>query len=200
MIHLLAPDLYLDSFQDLNLDFLRARGILGIIIDLDNTLVEWNKAGRASTAVSAWFQQVRDKGFNACIVSNNHLDRVSEYVAELDIPAIHNAGKPRRRPFRRAMDLMGTTPAQTAVVGDQIFTDVLGGNRLGMFTVLVVPVSPREFISTRLVRQIERLVLRSLARRGLIGTPFDRWESRARSEGSREQAFEYLPPDGSPKD
>jgi predicted HAD superfamily phosphohydrolase YqeG len=60
------------------------------------------------------------------------------------------------------MDLLGTSPGETAVVGDQIFTDVLGGNRLGLLTILVMPISPKEFISTQLVRKLERMVLRYL--------------------------------------
>jgi HAD superfamily phosphatase (TIGR01668 family) len=94
-----------------------------------------------------------------CLVSNNLSTRVSRFSRALDIPAIAKAAKPRRRSFRQAMEIMGTTAEHTAVIGDQLFTDVLGGNRLHLFTVLVSPLSPLEFWTTRLVRRAERLVL-----------------------------------------
>jgi len=82
-------------------------------------------------------------------------------VAErADVPFIARARKPRRRSFRRAMELMGTKPETTAVIGDQLFTDMLGGNRLGLFTILVTPISKEEFIGTRFMRFLEKLILK----------------------------------------
>jgi len=94
-----------------------------------------------------------------CFVSNNTDLRVKEIADRVNIPFIARAKKPRRRSFRKAMALMDTKPEHTAVVGDQIFTDILGGNRLGLFTVLVSPISRKEFIGTRLVRILEKIIL-----------------------------------------
>jgi len=79
---------------------------------------------------------------------------------KLKLPAIHRASKPRTGAFRKAMKTLGTNVENTAVIGDQIFTDVLGGNRMKLFTVLVVPLEGREFWWTTFVRKIERHVLK----------------------------------------
>lgn len=168
VLGLLAPRQFLDHIFFLDLVALQERGIRGIIVDLDNTLVAWNRGGAAPGEVADWLATVRQRGFEACILSNNYPERVAAFSDRLPVPAIHRAGKPRRGGFRRAMELMGTTPAETAVVGDQVFTDILGGNRLGLHTILVVPISKKEFVGTRLVRQIERILLAYLRGRGRL--------------------------------
>jgi HAD superfamily phosphatase (TIGR01668 family) len=84
------------------------------------------------------------------------------------IPFVSKATKPRVKGFAAAMELLGVRPEETVVVGDQIFTDILGGNRAGAYTILVVPIDPREFLGTRLVRVVERRVLNYLQRQGLL--------------------------------
>ncbi len=162
MLSLLRPDLYLDSVYDLDWCKLRARGITALILDLDNTLVAW-RASEMSERLRAWVREMKRHGLSPCMVSNNLAERVGLFAGELGMPFIPSAVKPRRSAFRRAMKLLGSQPGETAVIGDQVFTDVLGGNRLGLFTVLVVPITRNEFVGTRLVRVVERWVLRSLA-------------------------------------
>jgi hypothetical protein len=87
--------------------------------------------------------------------------------------------KPRREGLNRAMAAIGTTPPNTAVIGDQIFTDVLGGNRTGLLTILVRPIGKREFIATRISRALERLLFWFLRRRGESGTIPD-WQASDR--------------------
>lgn len=94
----------------------------------------------------------------SCIVSNNFSLRVRRIGALLGIPVVGWALKPVPIGFWRAMAIMGTDRATTALVGDQLFTDVLGGNLLGLRTILVDPLSPHEFPTTRLVRRIEGLI------------------------------------------
>jgi HAD superfamily phosphatase (TIGR01668 family) len=157
----LRPRLTVSSIYDLDLEGLWQRGIRGMILDLDNTLVPWGYA-EVGEELRAWVGRARARGFRLCLSANARAGRVGEIASRLGIPGIANAGKPRRRAFRRAMEIMGTTPAQTAMVGDQVFTDVLGGNRMGLLTILVTPLGVREFFWTRLVRWPERLVLRAL--------------------------------------
>lgn len=156
----LKPDLYVANLLDIPLEELCERGIKGLIIDLDNTITEWNSS-ELKQEIVVWFKNLNLYKLKACIASNNSKSRVEKIGRELGIPAIHKAGKPRRRAFRQAMEVMGTDPLTTAVVGDQIFTDVLGGNRLGLFTILVKPLNRREFIGTRLMRQLERVVIKT---------------------------------------
>ncbi len=161
MLEKLKPKLFVDSIYHIDFEKLRNRGIKGIIIDLDNTITEWNNSELSNKAVD-WFKVMADCNLKACIASNNSKARVVEVADKLGIPYIAKAIKPRTGAFKKAMKTMGTTPEETAVVGDQIFTDILGGNRLNLFTVLVVPLNPKEFIGTRLVRMIERRILKRL--------------------------------------
>lgn len=161
MLKKLKPKLYVDSIYHIDFEKLKRRGISGIIIDLDNTITEWDNP-RLSDQTFDWFIKMKHAGLKACIASNNNHDRVVKAVEKLDIPYVAKAKKPRRGAFKKAMEMMKTKPEQTAVVGDQIFTDILGGNRLNLFTILVVPINTKEFIGTRLVRIMERRVLKSL--------------------------------------
>lgn len=158
MIQILQPQLFVQSIYDIDLDRLVDRGLKGLILDLDNTLVGWNQPN-ASDQLFDWLTQVKQHHLKTCIVSNNMSDRVEKFGQHIGVMAIAKAAKPRRRAFRQAMRKMEVHARQTAVVGDQVFTDILGGNRLQLFTILVRPMNDREFWTTQLVRRIERAVL-----------------------------------------
>jgi len=170
MLRVLRPCLYIRSVQELDLRALAARGIRAIILDLDNTLIAWD-AEESHADLEDWVQGVRSAGFSVCIVSNNAVERVSRFSRLLGIPAVPRAAKPRRSPFIKAMQLMGSSVDETAVVGDQLFTDILGGNRLGLYTILVVPLARKEFFFTRLVRKLEGWALDRLEARGWVRRP-----------------------------
>jgi len=164
----LIPDSFVESVYNIDLDQLQARGIKGIITDLDNTLVRWDEPD-ATPRLVEWLDHVRDtRGIKVCIVSNNQDHRVERFAKPLNIPWIAKARKPISAPFHRALKVLGTTREQTVVIGDQLFTDVLGGNRMGLYTILVVPVGEKEWIGTKVLRMMERIALRYLRRRGLI--------------------------------
>ena len=166
---LLVPGAVAVAVTAIPLQALRDRGIRALIIDLDNTLTCWNDVDCAP-AVAAWLGQVRAAGVGVCIVSNNGPERVRAFCAALgtDIPWIANAGKPSRRAYRAAGARLGAEPAEVAVVGDQVFTDIFGGNRAGHLTILVTPLSRCEFPTTRLVRIVEGLWLQWLRARGAL--------------------------------
>lgn len=167
MLKKLIPSLYVQSIYHIDLDAMKAQGIKGIITDLDNTLVAWDSP-YATPKLVAWLNDVKERGFRVCIVSNNNKTRVEEFARPLNVPAIYRARKPIGRAFCRAMAIMGTKPQETAVVGDQIFTDVLGGNRMGLYSILVLPIATKEWAGTKILRAMERLVLRGLRKRGMI--------------------------------
>jgi hypothetical protein len=157
--------MYFDSIYEIPIDKLIRKGIKGIIIDLDNTITEWNNPMISDNAIE-WFKNLKVNGLEICIASNNSQERVVEIAVLLGIQYIAKAGKPRRKSFRQAMKLMGTTVDNTAVIGDQIFTDVLGGNRLNLFTILVVPIETREFIGTKIMRFFERRIIKMVVPKG----------------------------------
>lgn len=164
MINKLYPRLYVSNLLDIPLDQLAEKGIRAFILDLDNTITEWNN-NSITEEVRLWFERVKAAGFKACILSNNGEQRVVQVAETLDIPYIHKAQKPRRGGYYQAVARMGVKTEETAVIGDQIFTDVLGGNRAGLFTILVVPLSSREFAGTKISRAMEYFVLKRIKHR-----------------------------------
>lgn len=157
-----------DTVYQINLEELANAGIRGIITDLDNTLVG-AKDPEATPELMEWLKTVRAKGFRVVVVSNNNRERVARFAEPIGISFIPAARKPLGAAFRKALDMMGVTPEQTAVIGDQLLTDVLGANRLGLHPILVTPISPKdESVFTRFNRRIERRILESLRKRGLF--------------------------------
>ena len=139
-----------------------SHGIKAVLVDLDNTIVEYRQY-RTSEALEKWIRGLREQGLRICVVSNSRRHALAASLgARIGVPVITRAGKPGRRSLRRAMAMLETGPSETAVIGDQIFTDILAGNRLGCYTILVGPLSKVEFAGTRILRVVERVVLRLL--------------------------------------
>jgi len=162
-----CPNAIVTRVQEIPLKDLQYLGIRGLLIDLDNTLIRWDRT-EIDEDVKRWLKQAHDMGFFICFVSNGLKERVRRFSTILGYPAVGRAVKPRRGPFRHALKLLQLSPSEAAVVGDQLFTDVLGGNRMGMYTILINPLSDKELRSTRLVRRLERRMLLRLARQGLV--------------------------------
>ncbi len=161
-----APDTCVRKVQEVAPQWLVRRGIKGILLDLDNTLLAWTSEVIPAD-ISAWLQSVKAAGVKACIVSNTYRrTRLASLSAPLGIPYVAQAGKPRKKGFLEAVRLLGLSPSEVAVLGDQLLTDVLGGNRVGMFTILVTPLPGREFIGTYINRFWEALLVRLLRRYG----------------------------------
>lgn len=153
------PDLFLDSVYDMDLAALRSRGIRAFLFDIDNTLAAYDDPV-APPELKAWFLEVRQAGFLSYIVSNNHEARVKRFAASLDVPYYAKALKPRRRFLLLACRDMAVPPTACALVGDQLLTDIYGGNRLGMYTVFVKAISDKEHWFVHLKRRIERQLLK----------------------------------------
>ena len=167
MYKLLCPDRIVIGLQDIDFQEIKRRGIQGIIFDLDNTLIPWDSS-ELSEEVLLWMEDLLKSGFKAGLVSNNREKRVSEIAGRFGIPYVCRAYKPSKYGFNRIAAAMKLSPEVVAVVGDQLFTDVLGGNRLGMFTIWVKPLSSREFIGTKVTRQLEKMMVRILRAKKLI--------------------------------
>lgn len=155
------PDYFASSLLTVPMGFLQDKGIKGLIIDLDNTLTNWNNEEINPQTVE-WLLNLQRNDFKICIVSNNNKSRIESTLRNLAIPFIANALKPTKKSFFKAMEILGTNTNNTAIIGDQIFTDILGGKRVGIFTILVPPLSRKEFMGTRIMRVLERVILKKL--------------------------------------
>ncbi|MFY0757488.1 MULTISPECIES: YqeG family HAD IIIA-type phosphatase [Bacillaceae] len=167
MLKLFLPGEYVKNIFEISPTALKERGVKGIITDLDNTLVEWDRPS-ATPKLIEWFKDVKDHGIAVTIVSNNVEKRVKSFSDPLNIPFIYKARKPMGKAFRRAVKNMNLEKKDVVVIGDQLLTDVLGGNRNGFHTILVVPVASTDGLVTRFNRKIERRILAALKRKGLI--------------------------------
>jgi HAD superfamily phosphatase (TIGR01668 family) len=154
----LAPDYYLRSVHDIDLAALEASGIDTLLVDLDNTLLP-RDTNVVPEELRTWAQGLASRGFTVCMVSNNWHERVSTVAGDLRIPLVAKAVKPLPFAFLVALKRVGSTRKRAVVVGDQLFTDVLGGKLLGMATIMVLPLSATDLPHTLLLRRIERLVL-----------------------------------------
>lgn len=154
-----------ESIFDLNGSALAKKGITLLLADLDNTLVPYG-VPVPTDEVHAWNETLKEAGVTLFVLSNNrHAERPRIFCEAMDIPFIGHAGKPKTPSFYKAMERMGVKPEQTAIVGDQIFTDVLGGNRAGVTTILVKPIQLAGNPG-RYVRYAVELPFRALSGRG----------------------------------
>jgi HAD superfamily phosphatase (TIGR01668 family) len=157
---LIGPNVYLRRVQDIDLSDLRARRIDTLLIDLDNTLLPRDTSA-LSPEVIAWVASLPEQGFTAVLVSNNWHQRVHAVAEELGLDLVAKAVKPLPFAFLGALSRAGARRENAAVIGDQLFTDVLGGRLLGMFTVLVTPLSESDLWHTLALRHLERAILRN---------------------------------------
>ena len=136
----LIADKVCDSIYNIDIPALKAAGISLLLADLDNTLVPYG-VPLPTDEVCAWNRKLKEAGITLFVLSNNRRPNRPRIFSEgLGVPFIGHAGKPAKWGFIQAMEQMGVTAEQTALVGDQIFTDVLGGNRAGVTTILVKPI------------------------------------------------------------
>ncbi|NTU70823.1 MAG: YqeG family HAD IIIA-type phosphatase [Coriobacteriia bacterium] len=155
---MLNPDLYHRSVLDIDLAALAAQGIDTLLIDLDNTLVPRDSA-EIPAEVKAWALALPAAGFSACIVSNNWHERVCKVAEELGMELVAKAVKPLPFAFYAAFRRMGCSRASAVIIGDQLFTDVLGGKLVGIKTILIAPISSADLPHTLFLRKVERVLL-----------------------------------------
>lgn len=156
---ILYPKLYCKSVTEIDIDFLNDNNIKGLILDVDNTLIDLDR--NMSPKVKSWVDNLKKNGIKFCIVSNtNKEEKVKKVSKDLDIPYFHFAKKPSRKGFFKAMAKMELESKNVAAVGDQIMTDIIGANRCNIFPILVEPISEKDIFITKVKRPIERLIIR----------------------------------------
>ncbi|MCM3637340.1 YqeG family HAD IIIA-type phosphatase [Sporosarcina luteola] len=170
MYKIFLPDEYVKDIFQISPEALKEKGIKGIITDLDNTLVEWDRP-EATPEIREWVRMMQEAGLQVTILSNNNQSRVESFCGPIGTPFICDARKPLAKNFKKALAMMGLKKDEAVMVGDQLMTDVLGGNRFGLHTILVVPVASSDGFVTKFNRMIERRIMAKLKRQGLI-----KWE------------------------
>ncbi len=157
---MLGPDRFAPRLHDVSHEELERAGIRGLIVDLDNTLLGFGETELALEHL-AWVERAHDRGFRIVMLSNNFSTRVRSVAAQLNVGCIPNALKPLPFGFMRAKRALRLRRREIAVVGDQLFTDVLGGKLCGLYTILTEPIEDNDFGLTRVFRFFERLMLRN---------------------------------------
>lgn len=153
------PKELLESIYNIDVSRLKDWGIKGLIIDLDDTLVP-RDTGILPEEARTWINKMKNS-FQLCISSNSFRPyKVKQFAKILGVPSIILAFKPLPFSFFRALAILNTHPKQTAIIGDQLFTDTLGGNLLGMHTIFVKHLSKEIFWPRKVIRWLERLILR----------------------------------------
>jgi len=172
---ILRPKVYLHSIYNVDLKKLKkAQKIKGIIVDLDNTLVPYGQE-EIDSKVRDWVKEALKLDFKLCIISNSNSKRTKRIAQLLNIPYYSKFFKPLKICFNKGLKILGTGQEETIVIGDQIFTDVWGGNRAKLFTILVTPLIPQDSRWTYPQRTLERIILTFWKKKNILLKENSNW-------------------------
>lgn len=165
MLKRFFPDIYVKSIFELPLDELKKRGIKALIFDIDNTVAPFD-VDEPDDKTAELFEKFRKNGFSLCLLSNNKENRVTLFNRKLKAHAVWRAGKPGVKKLYDAMKALGTDKNSTAIVGDQVFTDMYCGHRAGVLAIYTEPICRRDQLITKVKRGAEKVVL-NIYKRGI---------------------------------
>lgn len=161
---MIYPREYVNSVKDIKIEFLNKHNIKGIILDVDNTLIDFNR--NMPEGIEQWVKELKKEGIKFCIVSNsNKEEKIKNVANQIEVPYIFFAKKPFRGGFKKACELLELESQNVAAMGDQIFTDVIGANRCNIFSILVKPIEEKDYLVTKIKRPIENLVIKQYLKR-----------------------------------
>ena len=154
---ILYPNAHFNNVREIEIEFLRKNNINALILDVDNTLIDFDKNLMPETV--EWANNLKAEGIKLYILSNsNKKEKVKTVAEKLNVEYEYFGKKPLKTGFKRVQKKLGEKSENIGVVGDQIFTDVLGGNRCKMFTILVEPIAQKDIWVTMLKRPIENAI------------------------------------------
>ena len=157
---ILFPKMYCKGVPYIDIEELKHNNIKGIAIDVDNTLIDYKKI--VSEDIKKWVELVKQSELKICILSNsNNKIKVESVAKTLDLEYIMFAQKPMKKGFKKAMKLLDLPAENIAVIGDQVFTDVIGANRMNMLSIYVEPINKKEYWYTKWKRPIEAIILKA---------------------------------------
>ncbi len=161
------PDIYQKSIYTIDYSKLWLRGIKCILFDLDNTLIPANKDKPTEKNIEL-FKELEEMGFKIIIFSNSVSKRVKPFSSRLGVDYSASSFKPLPGKFVKILEKYNFEVDEVAIVGDQILTDVLGGNRVGITTILVNRISNRDIVFTKINRLIENIIFKRLEKKDLF--------------------------------
>lgn len=151
------PNDYFKSVTDITYEYLNKNNIKGLILDVDNTLIDYDK--NLSPEIIKWVNELKKNNIKMFIVSNsNKKDKVAEVAKKLNLEYIYFGMKPLKRGFKIAKKKLELENEHIAAVGDQIFTDVIGANRMKMHSILVEPIKEKDILITLIKRPVENFI------------------------------------------
>lgn len=159
MFKRLMPNLIVDSVFNVTPKLLNSKGIKGILLDIDDTLVAHGDF-QINEKVNSWILDLKEKDFDIMLISNNSKKRVSEFAKTFDLPYISRSLKPFKFPFNKAKRVFKLKENELCMVGDQIFMDILGANNAKVYSVLITPLSERKGITIKARRYFEKPIIR----------------------------------------
>lgn len=158
------PDLYLDDIYGITPEYLKSKGIKAVLLDIDNTLVTYDDP-LPTPPVTEWLKLLDSCGIKAAFISNNHKERVELFNRDLNYFASWDSKKPSGKYYRAAMKEYGVDRTNTAVIGDQVFTDVWSAKRLGLYAILVKPIKDKRTLFFRAKRVLEKPILKKYSKK-----------------------------------
>lgn len=156
---LLYPKEYINSVKEITISFVEKYNLKGLILDVDNTLIDYYK--KMPDGINEWAEEMKKAGIKLYILSNsNKKEKVEAVAKKLNIKYINFAKKPFKIGFLKIKKIMNLNSENIGVVGDQIFTDVLGANRCKMFSILVRPINEKDIFITKFNRFLEKIIIK----------------------------------------
>lgn len=162
----LYPKAYMQSVKDITYSFLKENEIKALILDVDNTILDFDK--NIPKGVKEWCEDLKRQGIKFCILSNSNKHEKVKMVAQtLEMPYFYFGTKPLKRGFHKAIKELQEEKEHIAAVGDQIFTDVIGANRCNLFSILVEPIGEKDIFITKIKRPLENYIIQKYKRKKL---------------------------------
>ncbi len=159
MKNIFYPKAHFNNIYEITPNFLKNKGVEGVLLDIDNTLVPY-AVKVPSEKVLTWLTTLQEAGIKAAILSNAKAERIATFTEQTGLPIIEKAGKPLKRGFRQAEKLLGMPKEKLCIIGDQFFTDIWGGNRSKVYSIWVTPINNEESAFIRLKRWLERPIVK----------------------------------------
>ena len=160
------PKAYFDKIEKITIEFIQKNHLKALILDMDNTLINYKK--EMPENIEKWAKELKGQGTRLYILSNtNKKAKVKSIAEKLDVPYRSFAIKPLKPGFLKVQKELGYKPEQIGVVGDQIFTDIVGGNRCNMFTILIDAIDDKDFWYTLWKRPLEKMLKKKFKEKGL---------------------------------